>query len=352
MSPLNHDPSQQPNVSEKRPTGSSRRSPGIRFLGLALVTLAVAALGFFWLQNTALFGEGGSGGKDTVSALLEVAKYEPSLLRQSGRESRETERDWENFQRTQLAILKSRLILTAAIQKAGNLDLIRKQRDPVTWLAENLQAGFVDKSKVLRIAMTGDRPADRAKLVNAVVDAYVEQANTQIRFKQEQRLEKLRDLLARYQRKLLDRREKLLALVKVGGGEESAKFWREQTSADLRAFLRQLRRVKLSQIDAQAQLNVYRTQKQPDKEILSAMGKLEKELAVLKEKQTLLSRALKERKAHAEQMDNGALQVDELRESITVLERTGREIASQIMQCEADKEAPDRIRVLERATAP
>src|SRR5947199_156607 len=66
---------------------------------------------------------------------------------------------------------------SAALRKPGISDLatIREQTDPVAWLEKNVQVSFPAQSEVLRIAITGDYPADLAALVNAVKDAYIDE---------------------------------------------------------------------------------------------------------------------------------------------------------------------------------
>jgi capsular exopolysaccharide synthesis family protein len=119
--------------------------------------------------------------------------------------------DFSAYQRTQIALVKSREVLTAAISNkafvpdherigAGNdntanvvdvseLSMIRTLRDKrgsdevVNWLERELQVDFSVGPELLRIALSGDQPEELKILVAAVRDAYlkkiVENENTE-----------------------------------------------------------------------------------------------------------------------------------------------------------------------------
>jgi capsular exopolysaccharide synthesis family protein len=112
----------------------------------------------------------------TAFALLRVSSTEPELLPDSRFGGGPTpERYFEN---TQVALIKSRPIILAALRRPGigELAMVRQQPDPVVWLEEVLKAFFLDKTDILRITLDGPNPAELAALVNAVKDAYMEEA--------------------------------------------------------------------------------------------------------------------------------------------------------------------------------
>jgi succinoglycan biosynthesis transport protein ExoP len=113
--------------------------------------------------------------KYTAYALLRVSESEPQPLIPDQRNmSVPTERYFEN---TQIALIKSRPILLAALRRPGiaELTLIRSQDDPAVWLEENLKVTFLEKTDILRVSLDGTEPKDLAILVNAVKDAYMEE---------------------------------------------------------------------------------------------------------------------------------------------------------------------------------
>src|SRR5207245_2322115 len=54
-----------------------------------------------------------------------------------------------------------------------NFSVVREQSQPLAWLERELKVEALGKSKAIRVALTGDRPLERAELVNAVVRAYL-----------------------------------------------------------------------------------------------------------------------------------------------------------------------------------
>jgi capsular exopolysaccharide synthesis family protein len=113
--------------------------------------------------------------KYNAYALLRVSESEPQPLIPDQRfTSTPAERYFEN---TQIALIKSRPIILAALRRPGvsELSLIRSQDDPAAWLEEQLKVSFLEKTDILRVSLDGTEPKDLAVLVNAVKDAYMEE---------------------------------------------------------------------------------------------------------------------------------------------------------------------------------
>jgi succinoglycan biosynthesis transport protein ExoP len=113
--------------------------------------------------------------KYTAYALLRVSASEPQPLIPDQRAvSASTERYFEN---TQIALIKSRPIILAALRRPGiaELAIIRSQDDPAVWLEDNLKAAFLEKTDILRVSLDGAEPKELPVLVNAVKDAYMEE---------------------------------------------------------------------------------------------------------------------------------------------------------------------------------
>jgi succinoglycan biosynthesis transport protein ExoP len=108
----------------------------------------------------------------TSQALLHVALQRPRVLfATDGGE------DFGSYQRTQVTMIKSRLVLNAVLQnpKVTDLRLIQRQRYAREWLQKKLEVDFSIGPEVLRIALAGDDPEEVAVIVNAVVDSYLQQ---------------------------------------------------------------------------------------------------------------------------------------------------------------------------------
>ena len=62
------------------------------------------------------------------------------------------------YQQTQMTLVKSRLVLNAALQdeKVAKCRMVREQLDPITWLQEALTVEFISGSEVMEISLSGD----------------------------------------------------------------------------------------------------------------------------------------------------------------------------------------------------
>ncbi len=104
----------------------------------------------------------------------------------------------QRYQKSQLIQIKSRFVINAALGQKGisELKMLREQARPAEWLAENLQAQFLQGTEVVQISLEGKYPEELAQLVNAVTKTYIEDvANVDLKRRGERQalLKKLRD---------------------------------------------------------------------------------------------------------------------------------------------------------------
>ena len=135
----------------------------------------------------------------SATALFQVANEEDSLIFNS---TPKTLASFEVLKKTQLALLKSNFVLTAAIRPAGiaSLSVLAGEPDPVEWLQENLVVDFPQNGEILSITLSGEDEfsEDLRTLVNAVAKAY----NDEVIEKDSTRRSGNHDLLAAQSRKL------------------------------------------------------------------------------------------------------------------------------------------------------
>jgi capsular exopolysaccharide synthesis family protein len=110
----------------------------------------------------------------TAYTLLRVAPGEPQLLPEDRHSTAPADRYFEN---TQVALIKSRPIILAALRrpKVSELGIVRAQSDPAMWLEDDLKVGFLEKTDIIKVSLSSADPEEVAILVNAVKDAYLEQ---------------------------------------------------------------------------------------------------------------------------------------------------------------------------------
>ena len=131
-------------------------------LGAGLVC-AVATVAVAWLAIPVNY---------TAKAWLRIAEDKPKIMFDTGSGD-----EFLTKRQAQATLMTSNFVLNAALRKPGvsQLEYLREEIDPVTWLQKNIRVAFPGNSEILQISMTGDDPVQLVKLVNAVKDAYMEE---------------------------------------------------------------------------------------------------------------------------------------------------------------------------------
>jgi capsular exopolysaccharide synthesis family protein len=163
-------------------------------VGLLLGALAATAA---WFLRPA---------KYTTFALVKVASEQPQLLPQE-----RVVNDQELYRQTQAALLKSPKVLKTALQqeKVLPLSLLREESDVVGWLDSALTVETIRNTELLKVSLSGQDPNEVAVLVNAILQAYLQEV---VNKEQRQRLERLNDLTrvcSESEEKLRKQRKKL-----------------------------------------------------------------------------------------------------------------------------------------------
>jgi capsular exopolysaccharide synthesis family protein len=156
--------------------------------------------------------------KHTAQTLLHVEAHPPSVVYQRG----ESKADFQSYQRTQIALVKSRFVLNAALRdpEVASLSLVRDPIDPIGWLQRELLVDFSIAPEILRIALTGDQPEEAKVLVAKITKAYLDEIVKREDGKKRDRQEKLKEIHERYQENLRTKRRTLRELIEnVGSGD-------------------------------------------------------------------------------------------------------------------------------------
>ena len=142
--------------------------------------------------------------KYTAESLLLVEPAQPTVIAKT----KEYRSDPESDQRTQLALVKSLVLSKVVLQpEVAELNVIKRQNDPVEWLEQLIKAEF--KGKILSISLTGDNAAEVTSLVKAVTHTYLDEVANKETL---ERLDRNASLEAHYDRlnKQLESKRKLL----------------------------------------------------------------------------------------------------------------------------------------------
>jgi capsular exopolysaccharide synthesis family protein len=204
--------------------------------------------------------------KATAQALLYVASTPPKIMFNTVDNSSDGRADYMmNYQKTQATLVKSQLVLNAALKetvpgreptKVSDLSVVREhQPDPVEWLVADLQVDYnVGSPELMRIALKGDKPEELAELVNAVTRAYLAEIVNKERKKRLDHLDQLKGYYSKYDENLRIKRRTLKQLADDAGSGDaqtltlSHQFALEQLSMakkDLMQCRSELRKLQL-----------------------------------------------------------------------------------------------------------
>jgi Mrp family chromosome partitioning ATPase/capsular polysaccharide biosynthesis protein len=204
-----------------------------------LVCMAVA-IGLTWgLMSTARY---------QARTLLHVYARPPSIAFPN----QEPRQDFQSFQKTQVALAKSRLVLGNALNqpKVSELSMIKEaiqgQLDSVEWLEKEVQVDFSVGPEILRIAVTGDKPEELVVLVNALREAYLQKIVNWERSERVNKIGQQEEVYGKYQEDLRRKELELRNLAKmVGSSDSKAGALRQQMTVEqLATARRELRKIE------------------------------------------------------------------------------------------------------------
>ncbi|HZY87031.1 MAG TPA: hypothetical protein VFE78_19505 [Gemmataceae bacterium] len=139
--------------------------------------------------------------------------------------------DFSFFQKTQLTVVKSQLVLKAALKQpqVAELSTVAEKPSPLEWLTQEIEADFSMGPEILSISLAGDRPQELVVLVNAVMRAYLDEFVNEEDTKRRARLEHLKGLRAQRERVLKTKQQLLEKFApKLGDGDpKNARAWLE-----------------------------------------------------------------------------------------------------------------------------
>ena len=173
----------------------------------------------------------------TAFALLRVAAVEQRLVFKTAEEVS----DFGTYRKTQMALIKSRFVMNAALRKPNiaSLSMVRDEDFPVAWLEQSIQVDAYDGPEILRISLTGDRPTELAEIVNAVKDAYLEEVVNAERKLRITRLNDLERIFEQTEDKVRRKEERVNSLAQeLGTGDAKALTIKQQMAMEYFAQLR------------------------------------------------------------------------------------------------------------------
>lgn len=183
---------------------------------------------------------------DTISPALLAVRYRSANLLPDSTEQFEGEREYKLYRATQLALLKSTFVLTAALRRpelSGIALVNRHKSDAVSWLQEFLDVHVVDDSEVIAISFNDGSPLERVAIANTIKDAYLDEI---VQAEREEELRR-RDILQRLYAKTFQEFKEKLAAIHAPSDPETP----ESTEGDSASTELELQRLELSLLETQ-----------------------------------------------------------------------------------------------------
>ena len=164
------------------------------------VVLAVISTAIVWVQFEPVY---------RASAWIQIEDRAPFIAYQSREKSK-------RYSQTQMQLLRSPLVLGPVVSQPeiASLPEVRKNGEPISWLAGKIQARSVGNSEIFEVSFDGMDPENAALLVNAVVDEYFHLRTQNDAHRAQRVIELLEQEKDRRVRDVDDRRSKVRELSK------------------------------------------------------------------------------------------------------------------------------------------
>ncbi|MCI0332941.1 MAG: hypothetical protein L0228_06930 [Planctomycetes bacterium] len=307
--------------TEPRSTFRLRFSLLALFIFVTLVCLLLA----WWVQPNRV----------VATALFRVSSTQPTILGDdSGRPH--DEHEYEVFKNTQLALLKSDFVLTAALRKPGvaSLPTLETKADQIEWLERHLEVDFQQDSEILQIRLRGteSQTSDLVRIVDAVAKAYIDE----VLYKEKTRQLTTRDMLARslqnLNQEIANKTEEYLQIAQESEGG------RDEVLHEV-----DVNRLKL--IDAEImRLESDKTLRQSDQQ--EKVQLVDQRISELREQRVVL-----EKKILARSFSFPGTQLNMFKLQIKKRQRLANELSAKLERLEIEQNAPSRIEQLQPAVA-
>ncbi len=199
----------------------------------------------------------------------------------------------DEFQRTQVALGKSRLVLRRALQDpaVARLSLVNGQLDALAWLEKEVRIDFAVAPQVMRISMSGLETDELEVLVNAVRKAFLREVVDHEKIARQDQHAFVWGLIQQYEDQLKVARVAQRDLAEQVGGRTAMERAGLRAFAEQQLFMfeRDLLRVKSERWQGNLKLNYLKQQSEKVKDLqLVQPGDLERALDT--EPQTVLLR--------------------------------------------------------------
>ncbi|MBN2577985.1 MAG: hypothetical protein JXB10_03260 [Pirellulales bacterium] len=144
---------------------------GIRIAGLLLGILLFAGTAWGAEEQTQKTPPPQAEPGSTAKAYFRVSMVSEKIL---GPQEQYDEKAFEILKNTLRCLLTTRWVLVPALRdpEINQLPIVKRQKDAVEWLKENLSVTYPGNAEVMEMAFTAPEAKDAVAIVNAVADAF------------------------------------------------------------------------------------------------------------------------------------------------------------------------------------
>jgi hypothetical protein len=228
----------------------------------------------------------------SACALVRVSKQPPHVLGYQQARG-QADYDFETFRQNQVALVKSRMVLNAALHDRNVVPIFNttpspglvsqfsdwlrnsKPQEPVEWLEDHIQVDFGLSPEIMRISVTGKNPDELIALVTAVRDAYL----NEVRHIENKRMDRVVKMRSDCYMQLQEKRTVLKGLERENASTPAPALQRELLGQQLLDCKRERLRVRLARAAANAG---------KDKEAPAEDGRLAAQEQLLRDEETAL----------------------------------------------------------------
>ncbi len=171
--------------------------------------------------------------KFSASAYLRIDSDNRPLIFKTADETAGRGSDFQLYKNTQQQLMVTPFVLNAALRDAqlSGLEEIRSEEDPIGWLKANLKVSFPGAGEIMQVSVETVTSTSCVKIVNVVVEAFMQEVVMDERRDRTSRLERLEKVYSESEGKVRNKQNELKSLAASLGTSDKESLTVAQQSA-------------------------------------------------------------------------------------------------------------------------
>ncbi|MFN4258324.1 MAG: hypothetical protein ACK4RK_03450 [Gemmataceae bacterium] len=207
-----------------------------------------------------------SPSKNTVFGIIQVSSAPARMVFKTA--DNDGRNDFLTYIKTQAAQIKSRFVLNAALKSnpIQAMALLKDKTDPLGWIEENVKVTHQSGTELLSVSIDGPYPDEQLKLVDAIMNSYIQEVIENEFKMRNKRVAELEDIHVKLKEKLRAKKETIRRISQDLGHSDSEALVKKQVIllTTYGETLRQYQQIHFELLRTQARLKSMETdQPQP-----------------------------------------------------------------------------------------